>query len=249
MRHWKIIGAIVALLGEVALQISGYTSLPLAIALGVVIVVLTIWSAWPVIKRIRLRSPIFKLNKQDEGSQIREQLAGRDIGWWTTLADGDRKDIKHRVPFREVLAGVELVKKTGYCCVHFVFVFTNATVYTVNVRQIDGDIYADGMKLPNKLAIEMKREELVFCHGIGFGLRCSLLINEPYLQELIKLSGKTVQFGLERTNITADLIDPMGNRADEFRLEIPHQVPLNVPNLATEDDHELVLRRVDLSRE
>ena len=55
MRHWKIIGAVVALLGEAALQMSGFTSPPLAIFLGVVCVGLIIWSAWPVTKRIRPR--------------------------------------------------------------------------------------------------------------------------------------------------------------------------------------------------
>ncbi len=193
---------------------------------------------------VRLRSPIYRqLNKNGKG------LASSDVGWWTALADGDRKDIQHRVPLHDVYADIESVKKTGYCCVHFVFVFINATVYKVNVRQVNGDIYADGMKLPNKLAIDMEREELAFYHGIGFGLRCRLLINEPYLQELVKLSGKTVRFGLERTNITADLIDPAGKRAGEFRLEIPSRIVLDVPNLATEDDHSPLPRRVDLSRE
>ncbi len=58
MRHWKIIGAVVVLLGEGALQLSGYTSLPLAIGLGVVGVGLLIWSAWPLILKIRFRTPI-----------------------------------------------------------------------------------------------------------------------------------------------------------------------------------------------
>ena len=70
MRHWKIIGAIVALLGEGALQMSGYTSLPLAIALGVVIVVLTIWSAWPILKRIRFQKPLKLHNSQTNMDKV-----------------------------------------------------------------------------------------------------------------------------------------------------------------------------------
>lgn len=58
MRHWKIIGAVVAILGEGVLQMTGYTSLPLAAALGVVIVVLLMWSVWPSMKRIRFQRPI-----------------------------------------------------------------------------------------------------------------------------------------------------------------------------------------------
>jgi len=196
---------------------------------GMVTLILVIFLIWPMINRMR------------------EKFACRDAGWWTTLADGDRKDIKHRVPLRDVRADIETVKKTGYCCVHFVFVFINATVYKVNIRQVDGDIYADGMKLPDKLTINMKHEELMFSHGIGFGLRCSVLIREPYLQELIKLSGKTVRFGLERTNIMADLIDPTGEKADEFKLEIPHRVIVDVPDLTI--DHQPVPCRVDLLRE
>ena len=70
MRYWKIIGAIIALLGEGALQMSGYTSLPLAIALGVVIVVLIIWSAWPTLKRIRLQKPIKLQGSQQNISEV-----------------------------------------------------------------------------------------------------------------------------------------------------------------------------------
>jgi hypothetical protein len=55
MRYWKIIGAVITLLAEGALQVSGFTSLPLAIILGVVSAVLFIWSAWPLIKRIRFK--------------------------------------------------------------------------------------------------------------------------------------------------------------------------------------------------
>jgi hypothetical protein len=58
MRHWKIIGAAIALLGEVALQISGFTSPPLAIALAVICIGLFLWSVWPMIKRIRFQVPI-----------------------------------------------------------------------------------------------------------------------------------------------------------------------------------------------
>lgn len=175
-------------------------------------------------------------------------ITNSDVGWWASLAEGDKQDIKHRVPLRDTHADIEYVKKTGYCCVRFVFSFINATVYKVVVRQqFDGDIYADRMKLPNKLTVDMKEDELIFTHGIGFGLRCSLPINEPYLQELIKLSGKTVRFELQRTKIMADLIDPTGQKAGEFRIEIPHRTILDVPDLTT--DHQLMLRRIDLSRE
>ena len=39
---------------------SGYTSLPLAITLGVIIVGLSGWSVWPILKRVRVQKP-FKL--------------------------------------------------------------------------------------------------------------------------------------------------------------------------------------------
>ena len=66
MRHWKIIGAVVALLGEGALQLSGFTAPLLAILLGLICVGLISWSAWPTIKWIRFQTPIRLISRQGE---------------------------------------------------------------------------------------------------------------------------------------------------------------------------------------
>lgn len=69
MRHWKIVGAIIALLGEGALQVSGFTSPPLAIFLGLVCVALALWSVMPVLKKFRFQKPIIMsgANQGQEG--------------------------------------------------------------------------------------------------------------------------------------------------------------------------------------
>ena len=170
-------------------------------------------------------------------------------GVFRTMRADDKEDIKHRVPLHHVDAGIEYIRETGYCGVHFVFVFINATVYRVDVRQvIGGDVYANGNKLPEKLVMQMERKELIFPHAIGFGLRCFLQIKEPYLQELIKLSGKTVQLELHSVKIEADLINPAGDVAGEFALPIPSCIVLDVPDLITQN-HGRALHTIDLSRE
>jgi hypothetical protein len=58
VRHWKVISAIVVLLGEGALQISGFQSPSLAILLGFIAIGLLLWSAWPFLKRLRFQSPV-----------------------------------------------------------------------------------------------------------------------------------------------------------------------------------------------
>ena len=169
-------------------------------------------------------------------------------GVFRTMMADDKDHIEDRVPLRHVDAGIEWIRETGYCGVHFVFVFINATVYRVDVRRdIGGDVYANGNKLPEKLVMQMERKELVFPHAIGFGLRCFMQIKEPYLQELIHLSGKTVQLELDSVKIEAELIDPAGDVAGEFALPIPSRIVLDVPDLVTRN-HGRALHTVDLSR-
>jgi hypothetical protein len=47
----KFAWAVLALIAEAALQISGYKNVPLAIALGVLCVVLALYAGWPWVKR------------------------------------------------------------------------------------------------------------------------------------------------------------------------------------------------------
>jgi hypothetical protein len=58
VRHWKIISALVAILGEGALQISGFQCIPLAVGLALLAFGLLLWSAWPTISRLRFQRPI-----------------------------------------------------------------------------------------------------------------------------------------------------------------------------------------------
>lgn len=58
MRHWKIISAFVAILGEGALQISGFQCVPLAVGLALLAFGLLLWSAWPTISRLRFQFPV-----------------------------------------------------------------------------------------------------------------------------------------------------------------------------------------------
>ena len=122
MRHWKIIGAVVALAGAGALQMSGFTSLPLAIFLGVVCVGLIVWSAWPSLQRIRLQSPI-KLGKEPkpEASPVTEipswleQELSSDLkrvyeGVRGRITSWDFSNIYNREPYFEIF--VELINTT-----------------------------------------------------------------------------------------------------------------------------------------
>jgi hypothetical protein len=61
MRRWKIIGAIVAFLFWVGLQLSGFINLPLAILLWCICVGLLSWSAWPLRKRISIKKGANKM--------------------------------------------------------------------------------------------------------------------------------------------------------------------------------------------
>ena len=46
------------MLAEVVLQLSGYQNITLAIILALIMVGLLLWSAWPMIKRIRFQTPV-----------------------------------------------------------------------------------------------------------------------------------------------------------------------------------------------
>ena len=72
MRHWKIIGGIIALVGGGALQVSGFTSLPLAIGLVVVCLGLFIWSAFPKIKGVIKRCDIVSTDSKQNLAIIKE---------------------------------------------------------------------------------------------------------------------------------------------------------------------------------
>jgi hypothetical protein len=60
MRHWKIISAIAALLGDGAIEMSGFTCPPLSALLGLIAAALLIWSAWPTIQKVVSTRPVLK---------------------------------------------------------------------------------------------------------------------------------------------------------------------------------------------
>lgn len=65
MRNWKFISAAVAILGEGALQLSGYTNIPLAIFLGLLAVGFFVWGIWPFLSTMRIRSPIETITNKE----------------------------------------------------------------------------------------------------------------------------------------------------------------------------------------
>ena len=69
MRHWKIISALVAILGEGALQISGFQCIPLAIGLALLAIGLLLWSAWPTLVKLRFQSPV-TLKSSDKETKL-----------------------------------------------------------------------------------------------------------------------------------------------------------------------------------
>jgi len=83
MRNWKNIGGTIALLGEVALQVSGYTNVPLAIILGFLCIALFVWSAWPllykhVFARKKGENPV-KTKGQLQSDLVKLLHDGKDI--------------------------------------------------------------------------------------------------------------------------------------------------------------------------
>ncbi len=239
---------------------SGLTIPWLGYGLMALAAMLLLIPGWPYVTKIRIQSPV-RISKgsakivaiRQDGTVISEAIPpltvpNGDCGWWAALADGDRKDIKHRVPLRHAYAGMESVIKTGYCCIHFVFVFINATVYRIDVDPaIAGEVYADGKKLPDNLVMDMGTEELSFPHAIGFGLRCRLQVTEPYRNELTKMEGKSIVL-LMTGGIRASLVDPAGSVVDKFTLETPGRIVLDIPNDFATMDHARAPRMVDLSR-
>ena len=85
-----MVGAIVAAFAQIALQVSGFKSLPLAIGLWVLCGGLLLWSALPLIKKVRVRSPIVlqapvtydaSLKNQNDATKIKpeEKLGARQL--------------------------------------------------------------------------------------------------------------------------------------------------------------------------
>lgn len=148
MRHWKIIGAIIALLGEGALQVSGFTSLPLAIILGVVCVGLLSWSAWPVLKRVRFQKPIRLTSGQAEANP--KTKLSPNLSWLEQLAEQDYANLAQRIKVepRDIrFDGLENLQPEFEIIVSL----TNTSVFKVNFQDCIGFVQFENSKVEPKI--------------------------------------------------------------------------------------------------
>src|SRR4030042_6762724 len=234
MRHWKIVGAVVALLGEVALQVSGFTSLPLAIILGVFCVVLAFWGAWPVIKRIRFQKPI-RLASQI-GTSSSEYLAKdytqKYTDWMAMAIQDDLRDLPGCIMVREPHICWEHLEEREDAYIEFNFDIWSSSVLLLEIsKQVEGHICFLGGELERMPEITQKVSQLNHLRRS----RAAQLTIRQWLSFPVKVRMKTkygtqVEFDFSKVNISVVATLLNGSQGSTCRLPIPDIIHVQMPN-------------------
>jgi len=220
--------------------VSGYTSLPLAIALGVVIVGLIVWSAWPIMRRIRFQKPLKLQNSKTNIDKVEETAIQSSIpdstqkyaDWMATAIQDDVHDLSGCIRVSEAHICWEHLEEREDSYIEFNFDIWSSSVLLLEIsKQVEGHTYFRGGELERIPEITQEARQLSHLRRS----RSALLTIRQWLSFPVKVRMKTeygnqVEFVFSRVNISVVATLPDGSQGPTCRLPIPNVVRAQMPN-------------------